>query len=118
MIYHITSQAEWLAAQQTGQYRADSLEKEGFIHCSTAEQILKVANAFYRGRTDLVLLFIDENQLGDKVRWEAPAGMPHEEIRADQLFPHMYGVIPLQAIQHVAPFRPDSTGSFTSLPEA
>lgn len=118
MIYHITTQGEWQAAQQAGHYRAASLESEGFIHCSTREQILKVANAFYRGRNDLVLLFIDETQLADAVRWEAPAGAPAEEIRADQLFPHIYGVIPLTAIQGVAAFHPDPQGYFTSLPEA
>jgi uncharacterized protein (DUF952 family) len=118
MIYHITPQTEWHSAQQIGHYRAPSLESEGFIHCSTAEQVLKVANAFYSGRNDLVLLAIDETQLGDKVRWEPPAGAPAEGITADQLFPHIYSALPISAVQRVLPFSPDADGHFTSLPEA
>ncbi|MGC8855892.1 MAG: DUF952 domain-containing protein [Anaerolineae bacterium] len=118
MIYHITTQTEWHTAQQSGHYRAPSLESEGFIHCSTAEQVLKVANAFYSGRHDLVLLAIDETQLADKVRWEPPAGAPAEGIPADLLFPHIYSALPLNAVQRVLPFQPGADGRFSSLPEA
>ena len=49
MIYHITSRQAWQEAQQRGEYRADSLESEGFIHSSTQSQILPVADKFYKG---------------------------------------------------------------------
>ena len=62
LAYHI-SKAEWNEAQQRGEYVAPSLETEGFIHCSTEKQVLHVANAFYRGRNDLVLLKLDEAKL-------------------------------------------------------
>ena len=59
MIFHITSRAVWEAALGAGIYEADSLKSEGFIHCSTAEQYIWVANQRFRGRADLVLLHID-----------------------------------------------------------
>ena len=52
MIYHITSRSAWDEAKARGEYRAPSLESEGFIHCSTRNQLLQVANAFYRGRSE------------------------------------------------------------------
>ncbi|MDP2976538.1 MAG: DUF952 domain-containing protein, partial [Anaerolineales bacterium] len=40
-ILHITSRTSWLVAQKTGVYTADTLASEGFIHCSTREQVLR-----------------------------------------------------------------------------
>lgn len=115
MILHITSKQEWLDAQARGEYVAPSLTSEGFIHCSTDKQILNVANAFYRGRTDLVVLSLDETRIRSEVKWEAPAGPPAENISEADLFPHIYGPINLDAIASVLDFQPDSeTGLFTS----
>lgn len=115
MILHITSKQEWLDAQARGEYVAPSLMSEGFIHCSTDKQILNVANAFYRGRTDLVVLSLDETRIRSEVKWEAPAGPPAENISEADLFPHIYGPINLDAIASVLDFQPDSeTGLFTS----
>ncbi|HRQ22255.1 MAG TPA: DUF952 domain-containing protein, partial [Anaerolineales bacterium] len=89
MIYHITSKQEWASAQQSGEYTAPSLATEGFIHCSTAAQVVHVANAFYHGRTDLVLLKLAEDRIKPEVKWEAPAGPPSENISEADLFPHI-----------------------------
>lgn len=116
MILHITSRKEWLAAQQTGEYRAPSLESEGFIHCSTERQVIAVANAFHRGRKDLVLLVVDETRLEPEVRWEAPAGSPAEGISPSDLFPHVYGAINVEAVASVLDLEPDSAGTFVLPP--
>ena len=114
-IYHITSRAEWEDAQRRGEYVVPSLTGEGFIHCSTAGQVPHVANAFYRGRTDLVLLAIDETAASSEVRWEPPAGPPAAGISEADLFPHIYGPINFQAVTRALDFQPDSAGMF-SLP--
>ncbi len=46
LILHITPRQDWEKAQVTGIYSTDSLETEGFIHCSTPAQLVKVANSF------------------------------------------------------------------------
>lgn len=116
MILHITSKQEWASAQQSGVYTAPSLESEGFIHCSTDRQVLHVANAFYRGRTDLVLLKLAEDRIKSQVRWEAPAGPPAEGISKSDAFPHVYGPINLDAVTAVLDFPPDADGGWQSLP--
>jgi uncharacterized protein (DUF952 family) len=115
LILHITTRKEWLAAQAGGEYRAPSLDTEGFIHCSTEKQVVQVANAFYRGQNDLVLLNIDETKLGPEVKWEPPAGPPAEGHSKSDKFPHVYGPINLSAVASVLDFEPASNGTF-SLP--
>ena len=48
-IYHITPLEEWERARAAGSYQANSLHSEGFIHCSTREQVIPTANRFYHG---------------------------------------------------------------------
>lgn len=115
MIFHIVSREAWLAALQRGEYRAPSLDREGFIHCSTITQVIPVANAFYRGQSDLVLLVIDETQVEPEIRWEAPAGPPADGVSLSDLFPHVYGALNLDAVLQVVDFKPDGAGTF-SLP--
>jgi uncharacterized protein (DUF952 family) len=116
LILHITSKAEWLSAQQRGEYVVPSLQTEGFIHCSTEKQVLHVANAFYRGRTDLVLLKLDEAKLTSELKWEPPAGPPAPGISESDLFPHIFGPINLTAVASVVDFPPAPDSETFSLP--
>lgn len=112
-IYHITTRSAWIDATRSGSYTADSLASEGFIHCSTAAQVLPVARQFYRGQTGLVLLVIDTRSLKVPVKWEqsAPPGVPDSSA-----FPHVYGPIGLEAIAGCLDFEPDARGEFVVPP--
>ncbi len=110
MILHYCPRDAWDPSRP---YAADSLATEGFIHCSTAEQITTPANALARGRTDLVLLEIDETRLDVPLRWE-PGDPPDP---AGNLFPHVYGPIPPAAVVAVHPFPPNPDGTFTLPPD-
>jgi uncharacterized protein (DUF952 family) len=114
MILHITSRNEWKAAQERGEYKAPSLETEGFIHCSTEKQVAHVANAFYHGQNDLLLLKIDEAKLKPELKWEAPAGPPAPGISESDSFPHIFGPINLDAVASVLDFAADpASGTFS-----
>jgi uncharacterized protein (DUF952 family) len=104
IIYHITSKQAWQGAQAAGEYRADSLEKEGFIHASRFAQVRATANRYYRGLTDLILLEVDEAKVKPEVRYEVAAN--------GEDFPHIYGPLNLDAVVRVLPFDPDSIEPF------
>lgn len=106
-VYHITPLAEWRSAHQAGVYTADSLNAEGFIHCSTREQVLGVADSLYTGQNGLVLLEIDTDRLAAPLKFEDTYGH-------GALFPHIYGPLNLDAVVRVLQFEPDSqTGKFS-----
>ncbi len=105
MIWHITTAEAWAAAERQGTYQAPSLESEGFIHCSTLDQLLGVANALYSGQKNLVVLEIDPARVPAEIRYE-------DCYETGQDFPHIVGEIPLGAVIQVKAFPPGPQGRF------
>ena len=96
MIFHLAEPDDWAA--RTDEYVAPSLDSEGFIHLSTADQLDRVAAAIFPGRTDLVLLTVDERLL--------PMGVEYEDLsESGEAFPHLYGPVPVSAITEVSTYR-------------
>jgi uncharacterized protein (DUF952 family) len=121
MIFHLTTADHWQTAQQAGQYQADSLTTEGFIHASEAHQVLDVANAFYRGQDDLVVLKIDPHKLNAMVRWEAPVHPQADQagqVSNHQQFPHIYGAINLDAVSGISVLVAGEDGRFVALSDS
>ncbi len=110
LIYHITTRAEWEQAKKNGKYAADTLDTQGFIHCSREGQLLRVANSFYKGRQGLVILAIDSGKLTSPLKWE-----PGSDLTAE-VFPHIYGPVNVEAVYNVLAFEPNPDGTF-GLPE-
>lgn len=106
-IVHICKRSEWKAAQREGIYSPRSFQVEGFIHFSQPEQAIKVANLYFAGEVDLVLLWIDPKRLASVLRFEESDG---------DLFPHVYGPLNLDAVVAVVAFLPDDDGFFRNLP--
>jgi uncharacterized protein (DUF952 family) len=103
-ILHITTRRAWAEAQQRGNYRTESLAREGFIHLSEPAQVVAVADFLYRGRRDLVLLCVWPERLTAELRYEA-LGTPKP-------YPHLYGPLNLGAVAGVVDFPPRADGSF------
>ena len=113
MIYHISSRRAWLEAQQRGDYRAENLDTEGFIHCSTETQVVPVAEKYYKGQHGLLLLMIDPLLLTSDLKWEPPSGgTPPPGVPEGELFPHIYGPINLDAILKVFDLEADLDGKY------
>ena len=113
MIFHITSRIAWNEAQQSGDYRAESLATEGFIHCSTISQVLPVAENFYKSQSRLVLLVIEPVLLSSPLKWEAPSGgSPPPGVPKGDPFPHIYGSINLDAVIKVVDLEKNEADEF------
>ena len=95
LIYHLAEPKDWAAS--TDEYVCASLEEEGFIHCSTADQVSRTARQIFTNRNDLVLLAIDPDSLGDLVVYE-------DLYDLDEDFPHIYGPLPTTAVGNTAPY--------------
>ncbi|MGD1911066.1 MAG: DUF952 domain-containing protein [Rivularia sp. (in: cyanobacteria)] len=103
-ILHITPPQDWEKAKNTGIYRADSLETEGFIHCSTPTQVVRTANLWFKNQTDLLLLFIDSEKVTSEIRYDI--------VAENQRFPHIYGALNTNAVFKVIEFEPNENGVF------
>ena len=106
LILHITSKSAWETAQTNGFYSAPSLASEGFIHCSAPAQVVAVAERFYAGQSGLVLLVIDPARVKAGIKYEAGADKP------DELFPHVYGTLNLDAVTRILDFALDADGNW------
>lgn len=102
-IYHMCRADEWRAAQETGSYGGSSQDKaDGFIHFSTAAQVRVSAAKHRAGQDNLVLLGVDADTLGGALKWEPSRG--------GQLFPHLYGALPIAAVTWADPLTLDADG--------
>jgi uncharacterized protein (DUF952 family) len=104
-IFHITSRAEADKAAPVGDYAPERFAADGFIHCSYAHQVTRVADLRFRGRSDLVLFEIDRGALTCDVVDENLEG-------GEELFPHIYGRLLLAAVVRTHDFPCGSDGRF------
>lgn len=98
-IYHFTERETFEQARTQGQYKPLRFENDGFIHCSTREQVLDIANLIAPKDADLVLCEIDSRKVTPEIIYENLEG-------GDRLFPHVYGPLDLAAILKVWIFSP------------
>jgi uncharacterized protein (DUF952 family) len=102
-IYKILLATEWRAAERAGIFSGSAVDRrDGFIHFSSAEQVVETAQRHFSGQRDLVLLNIDATALGDRLRWEPSRG--------GALFPHLYGELATTAVRRVDPLPLDAQG--------
>ncbi len=101
-IYKILPRAEWDAAQAAGVFAGSAVDlADGYIHFSTAAQAGETARKHFAGQAGLVVLEIEADDLGSDLRWEPSRG--------GDLFPHLHGRLPVDAVRQVfeAPLGPD-----------
>jgi uncharacterized protein (DUF952 family) len=103
-IFHIATAADWAEAQQSGAYTTSTLgmtlEQEGYLHASRADQWEAVRGRYYAHVTEpLVLLEIDTDLLD--VPWVEELPAPE----ATETFPHIYGPLRPDAVVEVTPFE-------------
>ena len=94
LIYKICPRALWQDAERQGRFTGAPVDvADGFIHFSTAAQVAETAARHFEGQDDLLLVAVESERLGDALRYEASRG--------GDLFPHLYGDLPLAAVVSV-----------------
>jgi uncharacterized protein (DUF952 family) len=103
-IFKICPAPLWRNAERIGVFRGSEIDRrDGFIHFSTAAQAIETAAKYFAGQSDLVLVRVDTDKLGDKLKWEISRG--------GALFPHLYGDLDLAAATRVDPLPLGADGS-------
>lgn len=93
-VYKILLPEEWERFEASGRFDGSPLDLDsGFVHCSSRSQVAATAERYFSDEPSIVLLEIDTVMLGETLLWEtAPSG---------ELFPHVYGPIPRNAVVRV-----------------
>ncbi len=110
-IYHLTTLAQWDRVKDEAEYRADSLDREGFIHTSTAAQVEGSANRYYAGEPAIMVLKLNPSKINPPVKWEESSHSPDP-------FPHIFGPLNLNAVSDVMPWHKGEDGRFHWPPTA
>lgn len=108
-IFKVVSRQLWAEAEEAGIFRGAPIDvKDGFIHFSAANQVVETVARHFFGQVDLLLVEVDATRLGTALRWEVSRG--------GDLFPHLYGDMPLDSVLSVAelPLGDDGTHVFPS----
>ncbi|QDA61380.1 DUF952 domain-containing protein [Hymenobacter jejuensis] len=113
MIYITAEISDWQTAQTNGVFASADLKAEGFIHSSERQQVLETARRYYSGRSDLLLLEIDEDRLATtgirlEREWVGSRG---------EAFAHVFGPIPVAAVRRLWPFSVASNGTAVLPPD-
>lgn len=94
--FHFVTQKQWDASVSAGIHAPPSLDTEGFVHLSTAEQVARTVERHYRDVRDLLIIELDPERFDADVVFEE--GEPGER------FPHLFGPVPLVAVVDVKPW--------------
>ncbi len=106
LIFHIVEKKAWKRLENAGQYEPESIEQEGFIHCSTGFQINETANRVFKNKRHLLLLIIDVKRVEAKIKYE-------EDSDLREKFPHIYGSLNTNAVLDKISLNPDKKGNFS-----
>lgn len=89
--YKLVDRREWETARASGTYDGSAVDRaDGYIHMSTADQLAETARRHYAGRDGLMLVEVSLPALAGALRWEPSRG--------GDLFPHLYGTLPMTAV--------------------
>lgn len=110
IVYKICPASLWREAERAGVFHGAPVDaRDGYIHFSTADQLAETAAKHFAGQGELVLLAVDAEALGPTLKWEVSRG--------GDLFPHLYGTLPLSEVKWTKPLPlgPDGPHIFPNM---
>lgn len=104
LIYKICPESLWREAEAAGRFEGAPIDlADGYIHFSTGAQARETAARHFKGQTQLLLVAVEAARLGSALRLEPSRG--------GQLFPHLYGPLPLKLVRWMQPLAMAADGA-------
>lgn len=101
--YKVLTAMQMTAFENAGRFKGAPIDlADGYIHLSTSAQLTETVDKHFAGQTDLHVVALDLEALGETVKWEPSRG--------GQLFPHIYADVPLTAAIAYNPLARDDEG--------
>jgi uncharacterized protein (DUF952 family) len=95
-VYRVLSSGDWERARSAGAFHGSAHDvRDGYIHFSTAQQLADTLRVHYAGALDQVLLYVRLDAVPENITWR------WEPARQGELFPHLYGSLPITAVHRV-----------------
>jgi uncharacterized protein (DUF952 family) len=89
--FKIFTADQWAQFVNDGVFKGAPVDlADGYIHLSTADQLQGTLDKHFTGQVGLVIAEVNLAALGDAIKWEVSRG--------GVLFPHVYGVLTMEAI--------------------
>ncbi len=105
-VYRLATPDQWAASRRQGVLAKSAIdERDGFIHLSTAGQLVQTANLHFQDHDELWALLFDRQALEEKLKWEDVPG------RWDKM-PHYYGELTIAEVRKSFLMRRNPGGSF------
>jgi len=102
--YKVLTGPQMVELEHTGAFKGAPVDlADGYIHMSTVTQLTETVDKHFAGQSDLHVVAVDLEALGDTVKWEPSRG--------GQLFPHIYGELPLNAALAYGPLEREADGT-------
>jgi len=104
MIFKILRPGEWQEAEHADTFGGAPIDHEdGYIHLSSDTQVAETAARYFADETIIHVLAVDPERLPKgELKWEPSRG--------GDLFPHLYGRLPLAAVAKVWPLEKSADG--------
>lgn len=105
IIYKILRHTEWDELQSTGHFEGSVHDKrDGFIHMSTKDQLQGTLDKHYTDHAPVILAAIRSKDIEETIKYEVSRGGAE--------FPHIYGTLPLSALDQHWVLSPDPEGRY------
>ncbi len=105
LLFHITTKENWKRFNNSGSYEPESLEVEGFIHCSKGSQVENTANRLFNEKEEILLLVIDATMFRDDIKYE-------KDEATGEKFPHLYSSLNSNAVIDKISIKAEDDGTF------
>ena len=110
LVYKLFRESEWHEAECSGVFSGSPDDRrDGFIHLSALAQVRGTYAKYFAAESASVLVCFQANDLAPALKWEIS--------RNGELFPHLYGTLPIGLAVAIFNIRRDASGAAIFPPE-